>query len=85
MDTQDKTEAQAYAVRVIDKLDGTAAVACLCKTSMAAVSQWKTNGIPEYRLDFLRLARPAVFAELDGHQEPPVTSGDRTSTSPATQ
>lgn len=69
MDTQNRTQTQAYAVRIIDDLGGTAEVARLCNTSMAAVSQWKKNGIPEYRLDFLRLARPVVFAEESSHQQ----------------
>jgi hypothetical protein len=72
MDTQHIEQKRAYAVRVIDALDGTAAVARLCKTSMAAVSQWKENGIPEYRLDFLRLARPDVFEGLEPPEDPAI-------------
>lgn len=65
MDTQHKTPAQAFAERVIANLGGTSATAKLCKTSMAAISQWKENGIPDYRLDFLKLARPDVFQGLE--------------------
>lgn len=63
MNIHPKTQAQAYAERVIASLGGTSATAKLCKTSMAAISQWKENGIPEYRLDFLKLARPDVFSD----------------------
>lgn len=70
MDTQHKTPEQAYAERVITALGGTAATAKLCKTSMAAISQWKENGIPDYRLDFLRLARPDVFQDAEPDQPP---------------
>lgn len=45
------------AERIIDGLDGTVAVALLCKVDPSAVSQWRKNGIPRYRIDFLRLAR----------------------------
>jgi hypothetical protein len=69
MDTQTQTPEQAYATRVIDAFDGTAELARLCKISMAAVSQWKENGIPGYRIDFLRLARPDVFARLDAEDQ----------------
>lgn len=55
--------------RVIDKLGGTAAVATLCKVSQPAVSYWRRVGIPGYRIDFLRLARPAEFAELEAEIE----------------
>jgi hypothetical protein len=65
MDIPHKTQEQAYAERAIDLLGGTSATAKLCKISDAAVSQWKENGIPDYRIDFLRLARPSVFDELD--------------------
>lgn len=65
MDTQFNSQTKAFAIRVIDALGGTAEVARLCRINMAAVSQWKENGIPGYRLDFLRLARPDVFDGLD--------------------
>lgn len=75
MDTQTKTPEQAFAISVIDALGGTAEVARLCKTSMAAVSQWKDNGIPGYRVDFLKLARPDAFEGLDdpSDAQPPPT------------
>jgi hypothetical protein len=47
--------------QLIDALGGTAKVAALCKVSMAAVSQWRDDGIPAARRMFLELARPDVF------------------------
>ena len=47
--------------KVIDELGGTVAVAALCEVSKGAVSQWRTDGIPNARLMFLKLARPDVF------------------------
>lgn len=49
--------------RVIDALGGTAAVASLCEVNTQAVSQWRRNGIPRARLQFLRLLKPELFAE----------------------
>lgn len=43
---------------IIDGLDGTVAVASLCEIDPGAVSQWRRNGIPRPRIQFLRLARP---------------------------
>ena len=47
--------------QLIDALGGTAKVAALCKVSMAAVSQWRDDGIPGARRMFLELARPDIF------------------------
>ena len=49
------------ACRVIDALGGTGAVAQLCEVTDAAVSQWRKDGIPKARLQYLRLAKPEVF------------------------
>ncbi|WP_322999987.1 hypothetical protein [Castellaniella sp.] len=46
---------------VIERLDGTVAVARLCKISAASVSRWKKKGIPQAREMYLRLLRPDVF------------------------
>lgn len=54
---------------IIDALGGTTKVAALCRTSQAAVSQWRNRGIPEYRLMYLRLAKPKVFAQLKRDME----------------
>ena len=48
---------------LIDKLGGTSKVAEICGITTGAVSQWRTNGIPSYRMDFFRLLRPDLFSE----------------------
>jgi hypothetical protein len=48
---------------LIDKLGGTCKVAEICGITTGAVSQWRTNGIPSYRMDFFRLLRPDLFSE----------------------
>ena len=48
---------------LIDKLGGTSKVAEICGITTGAVSQWRTNGIPSYRLDFFRLLRPELFSD----------------------
>jgi len=50
--------------KIIEKLGGTAETARICDVSMAAVSQWRTNGIPKTQLKFLKLAKPKVFKEI---------------------
>jgi hypothetical protein len=55
MDTEKR---DPIACRIIDGLDGTVAVADLCDIDPGAVSQWRKNGIPRPRIQFLRLARP---------------------------
>ena len=49
--------------KIIDALGGTAAVARMCNVRPPSVSEWRRNGIPDARLQFLRLARPDVFDE----------------------
>jgi hypothetical protein len=46
---------------IIDALGGTSATARLCEVSPAAVTPWRTKGIPQARLMFLRLKRPDLF------------------------
>ena len=46
---------------IIDAIGGTSKVAELCNVTIGAVSQWRTNGIPQARLMFLKLSRPDVF------------------------
>lgn len=48
---------------LIDNLGGTSKVAEICGITTGAVSQWRTNGIPSYRLDFFRLLRPDLFSD----------------------
>jgi hypothetical protein len=65
MDAMDTEPARdPFACAVIDKIGGTAATARLCEVRLPSVSQWRVNGIPRARIQFLRLARPDVFAEL---------------------
>lgn len=49
------------ASEIIDALGGTSAVAKLCEVKAPSVSEWRKNGIPPARLQFLRLLRPEVF------------------------
>lgn len=49
------------AVRVIDALGGTAAVAKIFEIKSPSVSEWRSVGIPKARLQYLRLAHPEVF------------------------
>ncbi len=60
----------------IDRLGGTKSVAVLCKVKEPSVSYWRRAGIPDYRVDFLQLARPEAFAgmseeEIAGLSKPP--------------
>ena len=54
---------------LIDKLGGTSKVAELCGITTGAVSQWRTNGIPAYRLAFFRLLRPELFSAANHQPE----------------
>lgn len=49
---------------VIDRLGGTTEVARLCDVKPPSVSEWRKNGIPKARLQFLMLLRPDVFRGL---------------------
>lgn len=51
----------AEACRVIDALGGTNEVARLCEVTPQAVSQWRADGLPKARSQYLRLLRPDVF------------------------
>lgn len=55
---------------IIDALGGTAEVARLCNVKSPSVSEWRQNGIPPARLQYLRLLRPEVFADQDDKSEP---------------
>ena len=52
-----------YSNAAIDALGGTNAVAKICNVKPPSVSQWRTDGIPEARLMYLRLLRPDAFGE----------------------
>lgn len=62
---------------IIDLLGGPVAVARLCLCTKGAVSQWKTNGIPGPREQFLRVVRPDVFGEdstVNAEKQPNIES-----------
>lgn len=48
--------------KIIDQLGGTAEVARLCNVKQPSVSEWRRNGIPPARLQYLRLLKPEIFA-----------------------
>lgn len=49
--------------KIIDALGGTAEVAKICRVRSPSVSEWRRNGIPDARLQFLQLLRPDVFED----------------------
>ena len=51
---------------IIDALGGTSKVSEICQVTTGAVSQWRTDGIPQARLMYLRLLRPDVFEPEHG-------------------
>ena len=51
---QSKNLSPALSNTVIDALGGTAETGRICRCSMAAVSQWRTSGIPASRVLYLR-------------------------------
>ena len=52
---------QAEADRIIDAMGGTVAVCELFGITSGAVSQWRTDGIPDARMFSIRLMRPDLF------------------------
>lgn len=49
---------------IIDSLGGTNEVARTCQVTAQAVSQWRTDGIPQARMMFLKILRPDVFEKV---------------------
>ncbi len=47
--------------QIIDALGGTGKTATLCEVRPAAVSQWRSDGIPPARLMYLKAVRPDIF------------------------
>lgn len=47
--------------KIIDALGGTAEVARLCNIKQPSVSEWRREGIPPARRQYLELLRPEVF------------------------
>lgn len=52
---------EAEADRIIDAMGGTVAVCELFGITSGAVSQWRTDGIPDARMFSIRLMRPDLF------------------------
>jgi len=50
--------------QIIDALGGTCEVARLCKVKSPSVSEWKRNGIPDARRQYLGLLYPDLFTTL---------------------
>lgn len=57
-------EKQIEANRIIDAMDGTVKVSEIFDITTGAVSQWRTDGIPDARLFSIKLMRPDLFTEL---------------------
>ena len=55
--------------KIIDALGGTAEVARLCKIKQPSVSEWRREGIPPARRQFLELLRPEVFGAAARKQD----------------
>jgi len=53
-----------YHSAIIDAFGGTSKLAKICRIDPAAVCQWRTNGIPEYRMDYFKLLRPDIFVDV---------------------
>ena len=49
---------------IIDRLGGTNEVARLCHVKPPSVSEWRQNGIPAARRQFLKLLKPDAFAQV---------------------
>jgi hypothetical protein len=54
---------------LIDALGGTTEVARICQIKQPSVSEWRVNGIPPARRQFLELLRPDVFGPAPAGQE----------------
>lgn len=51
---------------IIERLGGTQAVAVLFGIKPPSVSQWKRDGIPKARMQYIALARPDVIRAVPG-------------------
>ena len=56
-------EKQAEARRIVEAMDGPTAVARIFGIRPQAVSQWLVEGIPQARLQTLRLMRPDLVTD----------------------
>ena len=55
------TKTQHPDAALIEAMGGTSVVADLCRIKPPSVSEWKRDGIPKARRDYLSLLRPDVF------------------------
>jgi hypothetical protein len=53
---------------IIDSLGGTKAVATIFRIKPPSVSGWRKNGIPQARLDYLRVVYPHLFEDADSQR-----------------
>lgn len=60
---------------IIDRLGGPSEVARLCRIRPQAVSQWRRNGIPAPRRQYLELAQPHAFSVAAGLADEPRACG----------
>lgn len=56
---------KSYADRIVDAMGGTSAVAQMSKTPTSTVHSWRKNGIPDARLDHLKLVADREGLSID--------------------
>jgi len=57
---------------IIDRLGGTSAVAEITDLTSGAISQWRTNGIPDPWLRLFKATRPEVFENINDDGSDPL-------------
>lgn len=55
----------AYANAVIDRLGGTSAVARIFDIRPSSVHQWRIDGLPKARLQYLKVAFPKILKSIE--------------------
>lgn len=65
-------EKQNIANTVIDRLGGTSAVADLTELTTGAISQWRSNGIPDPWLRLFKATHPEVFENINDDGSDPL-------------
>lgn len=63
---------------IIDALGGTTKVASICEVKPPSVSEWRKNGIPKSRVQYLRLLYPSVFESGCGELSPKHPESEQT-------
>lgn len=61
MKTANQSLPPLTASEIIDEFGGTQEVADLLEITTGAVSQWRTNGIPDARLKYFKVLKPKFF------------------------